>query len=175
MPSRSSQGKAQAGTCPSISPLVLLSQREWEELSTNVPRDRAMANTNRLSPRVGTGRKGGCLHHPLLFHWYPWADGWFLPIVWCVLYTLPVQGDESASLSSFISRPLLLKLPRILLTPLGVKKDLKHNLSSKTHFSILVAEVCSGGVPGGGGLGGACLVLQWLKHSFVYSPKRCHS
>lgn len=38
MPSPSSHGTAQAGTCPKIPPLLLLSQQEWEEPNIKAPR-----------------------------------------------------------------------------------------------------------------------------------------
>lgn len=122
--------------------MVVLSQKEWEEPSLKVPRYRALVYTNRLRYTVDTRGNGGYLLSPLLFHWSAWVDRWFLPIVCWVLYTLPAQENESASLSSFISHPLLPQLSTALLTSFQAKKNFKHNLNSKADFFISV-EVCS--------------------------------
>lgn len=87
MPSHSSYQTAQAGCCPSISLLILLSQKEWEELSLKVPKYKALVNMKRLRPWESTQ---GYLSSPLcLIDFHGQMDG-FSPLsgVYCILCQL---------------------------------------------------------------------------------------
>lgn len=172
MPSPSSHGTAQAGTCPKIPPLVLLSQQEWEEPNIKAPRYRALGKTNRRRSRAGAEGKGGDL--PGLFcltDFHGRMDG-FSPLsgAYCVFFSAP--GNESASPSSFTSHPLLQQLSRTTsLTPFNMK-NFKHQLNPKAHFCIL-GEVCSGAwccknlrIP-------LSAVLKDIIRAFTHSPDIC--
>lgn len=143
MYSHSSHRTKQAGTYPIISPLVLLSQKEWEELTKKVPTYRALVNTNSLRARVGTGGRGGCLQPPCVS--LISTDRWMVcppeSAVYCILCQLK-------GMSQHLPPPLLsihfYCSSTTLLTPFKAEKTFKHNLNSKAHFSISVAEVCSG-------------------------------
>lgn len=99
---------------------------------------KALVNTKRLRP---WGSTRGYLSSPLcLIDFHGQMDSSSpLSGVYCILCQLKGVSQCLPPLFS-----ILLQFSTILLTSFKAKRNLKHYLNSKAHFSISVAEVCSG-------------------------------